>query len=104
MLTDRYWCKLSDNLNLGSINDEGNLRYGFITYRTNVKRYPTNDVVTDTNGDIEYDEFQETAVFLGEAVVVLHESLGGWFYYCTTSYYLGWTNKNVIAFCRTKAD
>jgi len=104
MVTDTYWGKLSDNLNLDGINDEGNLRYGFITNRTNVKRYPTNDVITNVNGDIEYDEFQETAAFTGEPVVILHESLDGRFYYCALSYYLGWINKNDIAFCETKED
>ena len=104
MITSGYLNNLRENMNLDGISDPITIRYGIITNRTNVRGYPTSDIVTNVSGDIAYDEFQVTAAFIGEPVIVLHESLDRRFYYCITSYCYGWIDKNDIALCRTRTE
>ncbi len=103
-VTKGYWDKLAANMNLHNIKNTVDVRYGIITARTNIKRYPTTDIITDEQGDVEYDEFQETAAFTGEPLLILHESYDELFLYCVTEYYQGWVSKADIALCHTKAE
>jgi hypothetical protein len=107
-VTDAYWGRLRRNMNLGALDPdvkaETPVRFGLVTTRTNVKRFPVSDIITDEPGDIEYDELQETAAFVWEPVLVLHTSRDNRFYYCITQYYSGWILKGDIALCRTKDE
>ena len=104
MITPGYFNNLRENMNLGGISDTVTVRYGIIVNRTNIRGYPTFDIITDIPGDVAYDEFQVTAAFIGEPVIVLHESLDRRFFYCVTRYCYGWIDKNDTALSRTKTE
>lgn len=103
-LTDEYWTKLKENINLAGVRDTNEARYGFVTQRADVRTYPTSDSVTDDEGDIAYDEFEETVSLTWEPVLIYHESLDKRFMYCATTTYFGWISKDNIAICRTRDE
>ena len=68
------------------------VQYAVTVKRTNVRLLPQ-----PWNGD-NYDGLQGTALDPAEAVAVLIQSRDGQYYFCQTRNYVGWIDKNDIAF------
>ncbi|WP_260844212.1 SH3 domain-containing protein [Stenotrophomonas rhizophila] len=84
------------NLALASIPVERPLHYGLVTHRAALRAFPTALRVFTTQGDTDIDRFQESALFPGDAVAVLHESADGQWLFVTSERYSAWIEKRFV--------
>ncbi|MEN6325514.1 MAG: SH3 domain-containing protein [Syntrophomonas sp.] len=101
-LTQEYWDKLKENLNLKGIAENNQVRYGFTVRRTNLKIFPTADIISDDSNDLAYDEFQNSGILINEPVLVLHQSADSQWLYIMMQNCSGWALVNDIALCPDK--
>ncbi|MEG2804132.1 SH3 domain-containing protein [Stenotrophomonas sp.] len=84
------------NLALAAIPAQRPLRYGLVTHRAALRAFPTRLRVFTTQGDTDIDRFQESALFPGDAVAVLHESADGEWLFVTSERYSAWMEKRFV--------
>ena len=103
-LEPSYWSELQDKTNLSGIRAAQQIRFGVVTRRSDIRSFPTGDVVTDDAKDVCYDILQESAILYNEPVVVLHETRNGLWYYIVMSQYRGWVPSKDVALFQTRAQ
>lgn len=84
------------NLALDAIPAERPLQYGLVTHRAALRAFPTALRVFTSQGDTDIDRFQESALFPGDAVAVLHESADGQWLFITSERYSAWIEKRFV--------
>ena len=84
------------NLALEAIPAERPLQYGLVTHRAALRTFPTALRVFTSQGDTDIDRFQESALFPGDAVAVLHESADGQWLFITSERYSAWIEKRFV--------
>lgn len=72
------------------------LQYGLVVHRAALRTFPTMRRVFSRPGDTDIDRFQESALFPGDAVAVLHESADGQWYFVTSERYTAWIEKRYV--------
>jgi cell wall-associated NlpC family hydrolase len=88
---------LAGNLNLAAIPAQRLLQYGLVTHRAALRTFPTAQRVFSRVGDNDIDRFQESALFPGDAVAVLHESADGQWLFVASERYLAWIQTRYVA-------
>lgn len=86
-----------DNLYIAGVLAQNNVRWGLVVKRTSLRTFPTKDRVFNSAMDKDLDRFQETALFPGESVAVLHESKDKQWYLVHSYNYLAWVLQKDIA-------
>ena len=86
-----------DNLNIKGIKARNPLHFGLVVARSAMRTFPTLDRVFNEQMDLDLDRFQETALFPGEAVAILHISTDEQWYLVQNYNYLGWVQSTGIA-------
>ena len=84
------------NRGLDNIAGRSPARYGQVTHRADLRAFPTTLRVFNSAGDTDIDRWQESALFPGDAVVVLHESADGNWYFVASERYQAWVEKKHI--------
>lgn len=79
-----------DNRGLEAIAGQAPARYGLVVHRADLRAFPTTTRVFNSAGDTDIDRWQESALFPGDAVVVLHESADGQWYFVASERYQAW--------------
>lgn len=79
-----------DNRGLEAIAGQAPARYGLVVHRADLRAFPTTTRVFNSPGDTDIDRWQESALFPGDAVVVLHESADGQWYFVASERYQAW--------------
>jgi len=87
---------ITDNLALGRIADGRPLRYGLVVHRAALRAFPTGLRAFSSNDDTDIDRFQESALFPGDAVAVLHESADGDWLFVASERYVAWVEKRFV--------
>jgi len=82
--------ELLANRNLENLS-EVNVRYGVTVQRGNIRLLPQN-----LSGEL-FDPLQSSAIDPAEAVLILHESADGKFYFVQSKNHVGWLNKLIVA-------
>lgn len=98
-LTDQYRNQLAKSRNLGGIPKEARIRYGIAVERTNIRAFPTEDVITGDSGNLYYDELQHSELLVSEPVVIFHTSLDGQWYFGLSNRSFGWFRVDSVALC-----
>ena len=80
-----------------AIPAEQPLRFGLVTQRASLRTFPTRLRVFGGRGNTDIDRFQETALFPGTPVVVVHESRDGQWWFVVSQTYAAWVEKGFIA-------
>lgn len=93
----RQWAEWKDDLALDRIPDRVPSRYGLIVQRADLRTFPTRSRVFAAPGDTDIDRFQESALFPGTPVVVLHESRDGRWWFVISPLYTAWIEKTRVA-------
>ncbi|HWP96296.1 MAG TPA: SH3 domain-containing protein [Syntrophomonadaceae bacterium] len=93
-----YLNHLSNNTNLANIKAQNSVQYGFTVCRTQMREYPTGDVVSDEVNDIEFDLFQDTALLPFEPLILLHQSSDKQWYFAQMYNCSGWVPATDVAF------
>ena len=96
-LKESYFNSLLENRNLKDIKKVNPVRFGLTVNRTNMRSFPTDELLMSEPGDIEFDSLQETSLHLGTPMAVLHTSLDGKWYFCQAASYLGWVAAGDVA-------
>jgi len=73
------------------------VRYGVVSARSDLRSFPTLSRAFDSPGDVNFDNWQETAVDPGEAALILHQNSKGNFYFVQLKSYRGWLPANKVA-------
>ncbi|WCE05242.1 SH3 domain-containing protein [Pseudoxanthomonas sp. JBR18] len=87
---------LRARLALDAIPDQQPVRYGLVTRRADLRTFPTEQRVFSSTQDHDIDRFQESALFPGDAVAVLHESRDGQWLFVTSQRYSAWMEKRFV--------
>lgn len=94
-----YWQKLRRLLNLNDIKDTNPVKYGLTVKRSNLKVFPTADIISDDPNDTAFDLFQNSSILAAEAVVILHQSSDKQWYFVQMYNCSGWVPAADIALC-----
>lgn len=86
-----------NNINKKAVADNNVVKWGVVVKRSVLRKFPTMDRVFNKGMDTDLDRFQESGVFPGEAVAVLHQSSDGLWYLVQAYNYLAWVPQEAIA-------
>lgn len=101
-LGQEYWDNLRAQINIDGIKEENEIKYGFTVKRTNIKIFPTADIVSDEAIDLAYDQFQNSAALAYEPVLILHQSLDAKWMYIYMHNCSGWVSASDVAISKDK--
>ena len=73
------------------------VRHGLVVQRADMRSYPTDTRVFSSPGDADIDRFQETALFPGTPLAILHESRDGEWWFAVSPRYAAWIRKRYVA-------
>ncbi len=73
-------------------------RYGMVVRRADLRTFPTHLRVFSTPGDRDIDRFQETALFPGTPVAVVHRSRDRRWLFVLGETYAAWIEADAVAF------
>jgi len=94
---DEYYKVLIENLNLNSVSDINEVKYGVTVRRTEMRTFPTYEKLFSSKGDYKIDRSIETAVYPIEPMVILHESKDEEWYFARIYNYLAWIPAKDVA-------
>jgi cell wall-associated NlpC family hydrolase len=95
--TRRQMARIEANLALKSIPQTQVTRFGMAVRRTDLRTFPTRLRVFNAPGDTDIDRFQESALFPGDPVAIVHESRDRAWYFVVSQRYAAWVEKDAIA-------
>ncbi|WP_295799801.1 SH3 domain-containing protein [uncultured Microbulbifer sp.] len=73
------------------------VRWGVVVARASMRSYPTHARVLKSVEDRDLDRFQETGVFPGQRLAILHESADGQWWFAVNYHYAAWLPKSAVA-------
>lgn len=88
---------LMDAIDLQAIADDTKTRYGMALRRTALRGFPTGLRVFSSRGDTDIDRFQESALFPGTPVAIVHRSQDGKWLWVVSPRYKAWVSAQDIA-------
>ncbi len=86
-----------DNLALDAIPATRALEVGLVVHRAALRTFPTRERFFSSVEDTDIDRFQESALFPGDAVAVLHASRDGQWLFVASQRYLAWIEARHVA-------
>jgi len=85
------------SLALDKVPDTRNTRYGLIVKRADLRTFPTLMRVFDSPDNTDIDRFQESALFPGTPVAIVHESRDQKWWFIVSALYAAWIDKSLVA-------
>ena len=95
--TERQIDRLVNALDLGAIPQTQVTRFGLVVRRAAVRTFPTHLRVFTAPGDTDIDRFQETALFPGTPVAIVHVSRDREWWFVLAPRYTGWVERTAVA-------
>lgn len=89
--------KLVTALNLKGIPQTQVTRYGMVVRRAALRAFPTHLRVFSTPDDRDIDRFQESALFPGTPVAIVHESRDRRWWFVVSQTYAAWIEADAVA-------
>ncbi|MDX1678703.1 SH3 domain-containing protein, partial [Arsukibacterium sp.] len=96
-VTAANWQSYRQNLNTEAVHAVNPVRFGLVVKRTDLRSMPTEDRVHNQQMALDLDRFQETALFPGEPVAVLHLSRDNHWLLVQNYHYTGWVKAVDVA-------
>lgn len=97
LVSDEQLSAYRHAVNLDAIQDTNPIRFGLVVKRTPMRTFPTFDKLYSEGLDLDIDRFQETGLFPGSAVAILHSSTDGDWFLAQSYNYLAWLPAENIA-------
>ena len=91
------YARWQKDCNLDALLPTSPVRWGLVVRRASMRSYPTDARVLKTPGDQHLDRFQETAVFPGERVAIVHQSGDGHWLFAVNYHYGAWLPREAVA-------
>ena len=88
---------LVDSAQVDAIPASQPLRFGLVTARADLRTFPTRLRVFTTPGYTDIDRWQETALFPGTPLVIVHASRDGQWWFVVSQHYAAWIEKSRVA-------
>ena len=85
------------NRAMAAIPDRQPTRYGIAVERAALRAFPTTLRVFSSEGDTDIDRFQESALFPGDPVAIVHASADGEWLFVVSPRYAAWIEASAIA-------
>lgn len=101
---DKLYGPMIQNAYDADASDSMPIRFAICTTRTNILCFPSNDRVLDDERDPDFDWQYQTAVRVGEPLVIKGESNDGAYYHVYTSCASGWIAVSDVAVCANKDE
>lgn len=98
-----YFDQARQNMNLPGMLPGVGLQYGLIVHYADVRFFPTEQGLYETQGDFDFDQVQNSTYDVGTPVVVVHQSADKKWYYVLSSLCDGWVKAENIAIGDMKA-
>jgi hypothetical protein len=96
--------ELDRNLNLFGLRETNPARHGLTRRRTDVRYYPTDQVINGQRWESEFDILQVSAIQAFQPLAILHTSLDGEWVFVVTAYCRGWVKRrDVVEGCAPEA-
>ena len=92
-----FFDRLAELMNVDAVLEEASVRYGLVVHYTDQRILPTTDALMAREGDVDFDELQNSSLDVGEPVAILHQSRDGRWLYCETRLTQGWVQAQDIA-------
>ncbi|WP_237065370.1 NlpC/P60 family protein [Microbulbifer guangxiensis] len=73
------------------------VRWGMVVQRASMRSYPTRTRIYKQPDDSDLDRLQETGVFPGQQLALLHESADGKWWFAVNYHYAAWLPKAAVA-------
>lgn len=83
--------------NFDAIQATNPVRFGLVVKRSAMRTFPTLDKLYSDDLDFDIDRFQETGVFPGMPLAILHTSTDGKWYLAQSYHYLAWVQAKDVA-------
>jgi hypothetical protein len=96
-LSPDYFERIFSRMNLKGIPAVLTPLHGIVTRETNLRVFPTEDLVMDRPFDYAFDRFQSDKLDCGTAVAVLHYTTDRSWCFVETGYARGWVRPNDLA-------
>lgn len=96
VMDKEYFKGLLENLNLDGLEDLNYIQYGITIDRTNIRTFPTYEPSYNKRGEVEFDRFQETAVYPLEPLIIYSQSKDGDWYFARIYNYVGWIPRDKV--------
>ena len=78
------------NADRDAVPKQQRTRYGLTVHRAALRSFPTLERVFDERGDTDIDRFQESALFPGTPVAIVHASRDGEWLFVVSPRYAAW--------------
>lgn len=88
---------LVKDLRLAAVPATQPTRYGLVVHRADLRTFPTLLRVFSRQGDTDIDRFQESALFPGTPVAIVHESRDRHWWFVVSPLYAAWIEKRHVA-------
>lgn len=88
---------LLENLSLNTIKASSKEQFGLITQRSALRAFPSDLRAFSSLGNTDIDRFQESAVFPGTPVAVLHQSADKKWLFVQSELYAAWVKADAVA-------
>ncbi len=86
-----------DNRALAAIPERQPTRYGMTVERSALRTFPTSLRIFSSEGETDIDRFQESALFPGDPVAIVHASSDGQWLFVVSPRYAAWVEAHAIA-------
>lgn len=96
-LNENDYASYIENTNQNTVIAENTVTFGLVVKRSVLRTFPTLDRVFKWGKDRDLDRFQESGVFPGDAVAILHVSKDEQWYLVQAYNYLAWMPKKDVA-------
>lgn len=88
---------IASNVAFDRIPAQVTARYGLTVHRVSLRNFPTNLRAFPGKGLQDFEAFQESALFPGDPIVIVHASLDGQWYFIVSPRYAAWVESSAIA-------
>ena len=96
-LSDSDYAGFEAKVQRSALAEEVAVRWGVVVERASMRSYPTDTRVVKHPQDYDLDRFQETGVFPGQRLAILHESTDGEWWFALNYHYAAWLPKRAVA-------
>lgn len=97
LLEQKHFDGYLANANIEQVKETYKTKWGLAVERSVLRTFPTYDRVFNSGMDTDLDRFQESGIFPGEAVAIIHESADQQWLLVRSYNYLAWVPKKAIA-------
>ena len=99
-ISQTVFSEIKSNRNLSTLynaSGEITLKRAITVKRTDIRALPTSVEFYNNSGIQDHDRMQESELSAASAVLILHTSLDGKFYFIQSYYYTGWVSAESVA-------